>query len=327
MDIKQGFDFDDVLVLPIMSEINSRSEVDISVKLSDNLVLDFPVIASPMLNIVDASFAIKLSELGGIAILHRMYDDGVIWFKEIATVKHAGAKLGIAMGLDNDFEPFITWQPDILVVDVANGYTKELRRKCEQIKNHIIKYGLDTLLMAGNVVTPDGATELIDSGVDLVRVGIGGGSLCSTRNVTGIGSPQITAISDCLTSTKNGGKLVADGGIRISGDAVKAFVAGADVVMIGSLFAQTYESPSKDVIFGMASKRLQEMHYTQIKSVEGIEKNITKKWSLKEFVDNFSWGVKSAGTYLNAKTLTDFRKYGTFIQAGKNSIKDIKEVE
>ena len=179
---------------------------------------------------------------------------------------------------------------------------------------------MPTLLMAGNVATYDGANALYNAGCDIVRCGIGSGGLCSTRNVTGVGIPQLSAIMDCSQSDCI---LLADGGIRNSGDAVKAFVFGSDIIMLGSLLAQTYESPSEGIIYGMASRHLQEMKYTQIKSVEGFEKVIEKKMSLAQFVEEFSWGIKSAGTYLNARNLKEFQ-YAEYVKAGNGSIKKLE---
>ena len=320
-EIEQGLDFDDVLIKPIPSLLNSRNDVDISVKLSDALSLSFPVIASPMRGIVDAYFASCLSELGGVAILPRFFNTLEEWKGEIDKISVA-KNFGLSMGLKDNFEWLLERAPDILCVDVANGYTKNLLNICRNIKNYIVKNNLKTLLMSGNVATFDGFKNLESAGVDLIRVGIGPGALCSTRNVTGIGIPQITAISEC--SRTNNSIIVADGGIKNSGDAVKAFVAGADVIMAGSLFGQTYESPNDGTIYGMASKRLQEeMDFTQIKSIEGIEKAMAKTMSLEKFVNDFSWGIRSAGTYLNAKNISEIKNKGEFILSGKNSIKDL----
>ena len=318
---EQGLDFDDVLIKPIHSSLNSRNDVDISVKLSGALTLSFPVIGSPMRGIVDADFASALSELGGIAILPRFFNDMSEWESELNKIAYV-SNFGLSMGLKDDFQWLLGYIPKILCVDVANGYTKALLNTCATIKNYIIKHKLPTLLMSGNVATLEGIIDLENAGVDLVRVGIGCGTLCSTRNVTGIGVPQITSINDCSACSTE--YIVADGGIKNSGDAVKAFVAGAHVIMIGSLFGKTFESSSDGTIYGMASKKLQEeMDFTQIKSIEGIEKNISKTMFLKQFVDEFSWGIKSAATYLNARNITEIKEHGSFILAGKNSIKDL----
>ena len=164
--------------------------------------------------------------------------------------------------------------------------------------------------MVGNVVTARGFDALSDAGADIVRVGIGNGSLCTTTKVTGVGMPQLSAISDCVKSENFYREtlpvyLAADGGIRYAGDIVKALAFGADVVMIGSLFGSTFESAHKGVIRGMASKTLQEDYYHTVKSIEGIEKAQPKTISVEDLMEQLSWGIKSAMTYLNASTIYD----------------------
>jgi len=320
MQIERAYDFDDILIVPRHSNVNSRSEVDISVDVLGKFKLEFPVIASPMRGIVNADFCIKLAELGSIGILHRFYDSQFEWQTEAEKISEAKL-FGLSVGLhDINYLDFLKYKPNILLIDVANGYTQSLLDFCKQVKRNIDKISPDTLLMSGNIATKIGADNLYDAGVDLVRCGIGGGGLCSTRNVTGIGIPQLTAIGDCSESKAF---IVADGGIRNSGDAIKAFAFGGDVIMIGSLFGQIYESPSQDTIFGMSSKKLQDMRYTQTKSVEGIERAVAKTMSLQQFVDEFSWGLKSACTYLDAKNLKEVKTNANFVLAGSGSIKKL----
>lgn len=327
----EGLDYDDVLVIPRMalSKVDSRSDVDTGVQLTPNFRIEFPVIVSPMREIVDADFAIKVSNLGGLAVLHRMFKTDAEWAVEISKVANSGANLAVAVGVNTLYQFALDHNPKIIVVDVANGYTRNVIEKCREIKNYIISHKLDTLLMAGNVVTSEGVANLASVGVDIVRVGIGGGALCSTRNITGIGCPQITALLECCDAKMEHRNvlIISDGGIRNSGDVVKSIVAGADLTMAGSMFASTYESPAKDFITGMASKEIQEIMYDQIKSVEGIKKAVEKKYSLKELVDNITWGIKSAGTYLGASNLTGIWSNGAFVRTGINSIKNAKEIE
>jgi len=142
-------------------------------------------------------------------------------------------------------------------------------------------------------------------------------SLCSTRNKTGVAVPQLSAVMD---SSKSDVFIVNDGGVRNAGDATKAFIAGADAVMCGSILAQTYESPAENTIFGMASRKLQDLRHTQVKSVEGIEKFIEKKMSLKDFVEEFSWDMRSTGTMINARNLQEMRNNGEFLKVGKGTL-------
>jgi IMP dehydrogenase/GMP reductase len=693
--LEQGLEFNDILIMPRYSNVNSRDEVDISVTLNKTTKLDFPAIAAPMRDIVNADFCIKLAELGSLGILHRFYDSKLEWDKEIEKVSEA-KMFGLSIGLhDSRYIEFLKYKPNILLVDVAHGGTQAYIDFCKQVKEYILAYSPDTLLMGGNVATYSCAQNLADVGVDIVRCGVGGGcfaagtrilmsngyykniemlnvddeiidgngiptkvlgikrtgyrkviqyrhnkfykptictaehlhrvydlneysettvranamrlvknndaiwkpiyelkkrdylvspkeiyfniredfeinlldfsireslvpdgystikpsyelgyifgtflgdgsaslwdvdrgdtscesgqlhwsfgadenviaekviscckkvfdktatiekdqrnitlvrlnyqtlarffsqfgkrtekhlpeeyfcnnkeylqgvidglidsdghveeygrisltntstgiielfnisyfilnkclpsnsireksagklkncdinnchtsylarvgttcakrnndfynvvdfldkdyldlvlpvydievesedhsfiannvvvhnSVCTTRNVTGVGVPQVTAITDCSKSTA---MIIADGGIKNSGDAVKAFACGADLVMLGGLFAQTYESPADKSIYGMASRKLQDMRQTQVKSVEGIEKMIEKTMPLKQFVDEFSWGIRSAGTYLNARNLQEIYTNSKFVLTGRGSIKEL----
>jgi IMP dehydrogenase len=323
MKYQQGIEFNDVLIRPLPSSVNSRTSVDISVKLSNNLTLDFPLIASPMRGIVDANFALKLSELGGLAVLHRFYDTDEEWFNELEFLSNQPkCKFGTAIKLnDPNWEKIIDYCPNILVVDLANGYIKTLQEFCEKIKNRLLIENSGILLCSGNVCTKEGVQNLKDSGVDIVRVGLGNGSVCSTRNATSIGIPQITALQEC--SEVKDIIICSDGGLTGSGDAVKAIIAGANILMGGLLFSRTYESPNGGSIYGMASRQLMnEIGYLP-KSVEGFSKMVDKNMSLKQFVEEFGWGMKSAGTYLNARSLKEIRENGKFVLIGDGSIKNL----
>ena len=243
------------------------------------------------------------------------------WYREVETASKSSL-FGLSIGIDNEYyKDFLKYKPNILLVDVANGYTQNLRKFCSDVNEVIKDISPNTLLMAGNVATLDGVDSLVEVGVKMIRVGIGGGGLCSTRNVTGIGVSQLSAIMECSAS---GAFIVSDGGIKQSGDVVKALCAGADLAMAGSIFAKTFESPSDGVIFGMASRRLQEeMSMLQIKSVEGFEKAVQKELPLSQLVEEYSWGIKSAGTYLNARNIDEMRKNATFVLSGKGSVKQL----
>jgi len=322
--MRQGYEFDDVLIVPKNSDVCSRDAVDISVKLSDKLTLAFPLMASPMVGVVDGKFARLLSDLGGLAILHRFYKTRELLFEDVR--KHLSSNINSQYGIsikvnEENFEEVLgRTAPNILLIDTANGYSRALSRYCEKVKTYITNNNYPTLLMAGNVVTHEGCEILSDSGCDLIRVGIGGGSPCSTRNQTGIGIPNITAIKECLSMGEKW-KIVIDGGIKNSGDFVKAVVAGADLGMAGRLFAECYESPNEGVLYGMASETHMDNMKTDIKSIEGIDIPITKKTSLKKFVKTFGYGIKSAGTYLNAENLQRIYLNGDFIQVTDYAIK------
>ena len=315
---EEQYDYDDLGILPIPSSVNSREDVDISINVLNRFILKFPVFASPMRGIVNAEFCKLFAELGGFPILHRFYDTKDEWYYEAEKVSEAKL-FGLSIGM-NDYkiaQDFIKFNPQVLLLDLANSYTQSVLDFCKILRKLIDKESPKTLLMAGNVATFDGVENLKKAKVDLIRVGIGGGSLCSTRNKTSIAVPQISAIIDC---SRSDAFIINDGGIRNSGDAVKALVAGSDAIMCGGILAQTYESPCENTIFGMASRKLMDMRHTQVKSVEGIEKFVEKKMSLKDFVEEFSWGIRSAGTYLNARNIEEMRNNAEFIKLGKGTL-------
>ena len=329
----QGLDFDDVLLVPKFSGVNSREKVDISVRLSNHLTLDIPIIASPMKGITGLDLVLEIGKLGGIGILHRFYDNVDDWDFDVNTLD--GTNFGVALGLGDERYKFaLDWGAKIICIDVANGYLESVLKFTEKVAKWIRQNGYYSLLMVGNVATLNGARNLKNAGADLIRVGIGSGNLCTTRNVTGVGVPQLTAIKKSSGYFQLGDygekhlkeayewKIIADGGIRNSGDAVKAFAFGADVVMLGSLLATTYESSNNGIIYGMASRAMQEEYYHSVKSVEGIEQRVTPRQSLAEFIDEFTWGIKSACTYLDASTLRQLRDADT-ITVGTGSIKKI----
>lgn len=313
-------EFDDVLVKPIPSTVSSRDDVDISVKLSDSLTLKFPLIASPMVGVVNGQFAHLLSLLGGMAIFHRFYKSRPELFNDIEQYITMKDNFGISIRIgEEEIEEYFNFKPKILLIDTANGYTKKLLDYCAEVKNTIVSNHEDILLMAGNVVTLQGCRDLYNAGCDIIRVGIGGGAPCSTRNQTGIGIPNISALLNCDLGGDY--KIIIDGGIKNSGDFVKAIVAGADLGMSASLFAECYEAPNKGVLYGMASRTHMKNTNTQIKSVEGIDIPITKKHSLEQFVREFGYGIKSAGTYLDSKNLNEIYAKGEFVKVSYHAIK------
>ena len=317
--VNRGVDFDDVLLIPGVSDsISSREEVDISTYLG-KIKLKIPIIASPMKGIVGIGIIRGIFDAGGIGILHRFHNNDSDRENIIGNLWDAGGDFGIAVGLDDDFYHLaLAKGASIICIDVANGYLPSVRRFVDEIATCITKKNYSCEVMAGNVATMDGAQSLYDAGASIIRVGIGSGQLCTTRNNTGIGVPQLTAISDCIGDWY----VVADGGIRNSGDAVKALAVGADAVMIGSLFGHCNESEHDGHISGMASEEFQKQFYGEVKkSVEGITKECEKSVSLETFLKEFSWNMKSAFTYLNSNNITALQATAQFINTGRGSIK------
>lgn len=245
METPTALTFDDVLLMPRYTGF-LRSEIDLTTQLTKNITLRTPIVAAPMDTVTESKLAIALGQIGGIGIIHRnlsIADQAA----EVTKVKDAkqlvGAAVGSSPGFESRVSALVEAGADVIVVDSAHGHTKFVIDAVRHIKqNHRVD------VIAGNVATAEGAEALIDAGVDGLRVGMGPGAICTTRIVSGMGVPQLTAIIDTArVGRKYGIPIVADGGINYSGDITKAFAAGASTVMMGRLFAATSESPGDEV--------------------------------------------------------------------------------
>ena len=243
--INEALTFDDVTLVPKYSEI-LPSEVDTSIILTSHLRLKIPLLSSAMDTVTESRMAIAIANAGGLGIIHRNLEIS----KQLLEIKKVKAKkllVGAAVGAGpNEFkraEAILKENVDMIVVDTAHGHTKKVSEIIKFIKKNKNK---KTALCAGNIATAQAAKFLLNLGVDIIKVGIGPGSICTTRLVAGIGVPQLSAILNVRNGVKNKNiKVISDGGIKYSGDLAKAFAAGADAVMIGSLFAGTDETPGK----------------------------------------------------------------------------------
>ena len=243
--IKEALTFDDVTLTPKYSEI-LPSEVDTSIKLTEFLKLKIPLLSSAMDTVTESKMAIAIAKAGGIGVIHRNLEIKRQIF-EIQKVKKQKLFVGAAVGAGpEEFKratAILKENIQMIVVDTAHGHTKKVSEIIKFIKR---KKNKKTALCAGNVATAEAAKFLDKLGVDIIKVGIGPGSICTTRLVAGIGVPQLSAILSVRKGLKNRNiKIISDGGIKYSGDLAKAFAAGADAVMIGSLLAGTDEAPGK----------------------------------------------------------------------------------
>ena len=239
--------FDDVLLKPGYAGF-SRSEIDVSTQLTKNVKLKLPLVSSPMDTVTESKLAIALAQAGGIGIIHRnlTIEDQVA---EVAKVKKenllVGAGVGSSPGYEDRVKALVKAGVDVIVVDTAHGFAKYVIDAVTFIKKH---YKVDVI--AGSVATSEGAQALIDAGADGLRVGMGPGAICTTRIVSGMGVPQLTAIIDTASvAHANEIPIIADGGINYFGDITKALAAGASSVMMGRLFAATEESPGEIIEF------------------------------------------------------------------------------
>lgn len=235
--------FDDVLLRPGYSGFD-RAEVDLSVQLTKNIRLGVPLVSSPMDTVTERKLAIALAKTGGLGFIHRnltVKDQAA----EVAAVKKlrlsVGAAVGASPGFEERVEQVIKAGADVILVDCAHGHSKKVITAVTYIKE---KYDID--VVAGSVATAEGAEALIAAGVDALRVGMGPAAICTTRIVSGMGMPQLSAIMDCVAVARSHDiPVIADGGISYAGDITKALAAGASCVMLGKLFAATTESPSR----------------------------------------------------------------------------------
>ena len=239
--------FDDVLLKPGYAGF-SRSDISLASKLTRNITLSAPLVSAPMDTVTESKLAIALGKFGGIGIIHRnlsIKDQAA----EVAKVKKAGHLVGAAVGSSPGYEArvesLVKAGVDVIVVDSAHGFSKFVIEATEFIKKH---HKVDVI--AGNIATAEGAEALIKAGADGLRVGMGPGAICTTRIVSGMGVPQLTAIIESAkVARKHGIPVIADGGINYFGDITKALAAGASSVMMGRLFAATEESPGEVVEF------------------------------------------------------------------------------
>jgi IMP dehydrogenase len=240
---KIALTFDDVLLKPRYAGF-LRSEINLSAHLTKKIKLSAPLTSAPMDTVTESGLAIALAEAGGIGFIHRNLrsDDQA---KEVAKVKAKGFLVGAAVGSSPGFEErvskLVKAGADVIVVDSAHGHARKVIDTLGHIKTHF-----DVEVIAGNVATAEGAEALIKAGADGLRVGMGPGAICTTRIVSGMGVPQLTAILETSRiARKQGVPVIADGGITQSGDIVKALAAGASTVMLGRMFAACKESPGK----------------------------------------------------------------------------------
>lgn len=318
--------YDDVLLSPKYSEIKSRKEIDISNTLDDKLKLDLPVIASPMDTVSEFEMASVISKYGGMAVIHRYMDP----LRQVEIVSHlkgeTGAIVGAAIGTGSDgvmrAQMLSAVGVDVLCIDVAHGHHSLVKETLSMLRNTPSVRNVH--IMAGNVATPEAVQDLAQWGANSVRIGIGGGSICSTRVQTGHGIPTLQSIIDCQQAADNAGiRLIADGGIRNSGDMVKSFAAGADFVMVGSLLAGTTEAPGRIITMngkkykeyrGMASAEAQMDWRGRTASLEGVSSMIPFKGPAMPVLEQIENGIRSGFSYSGASTFAEFQLKAEMIQ-------------
>ncbi len=336
--------YDDVLLLPQYSEV-VPAETDPSTTITEKISLKIPIIASPMDTVCEAQMAIAMAESGGYGIIHRNFSiAGQV--AELKLVLKEGVQAGVAVGVGADFqdraEALTAAGAKEVCIDSAHGHSKNV---IEAVK-FLRKQYPNVEVIAGNVATYAGARALFEAGAHAVKVGMGPGSICTTRVVSGMGVPQLTAVAEGVRAAQElGGKIIADGGIKTSGDIVKALAIGADAVMLGSLLAGTDESPGN--VLEVDGKRYKS--YRGMGSVnamkegsatryghtynpataqklvaEGVEGLVPDRGPVADHLFQMVGGIKSGMGYLGAKNLQELRQHAHFIKITRNAVAESK---
>jgi IMP dehydrogenase len=343
-----GLTFDDVLLLPGESTF-AREQVDLSTQLHPRIALKLPILSSPMDTVTEAAMAAAMAAHGGLGVIHRnLQIDAqramVQQVKEAAVADAAvssvdarerflvAAAVGAGADLQERVQALVRAEADMIVVDSGHGHSSYIADAVRFIKQ---EYGDQVVLMAGNVATADGAKYLIDAGADVLRVGVGPGSICTTRIITGMGVPQLTALLDVAGACAGSAvTFVADGGIRQMGDMAKALATGASAVMLGSMLAGHDEAPGETVSIenkqfkqyrgmgsvgamqkGGAERYGQNMKTEASKLIaEGVEGLVPAKGATADFLFQCAGSLRSAFYYTGAQTMPAFHDNARFVR-------------
>jgi len=339
--------YDDIQLVPRFSKVKSRQDISLRTKLSRNYDLLIPIVASPMDTVCEVDMAVKMFRMGGVGCIHRFNtpEEQAQMVKELCYrifgengeghllfdwAEEDKIPIMAAIGVSEDdkkrAKSLTECGANVILIDVAHGDHQnviDMIKWCKENLNDKVD------IIAGNIATAQAAERLIDAGADGLRVGIGGGSLCTTRIKTGFGVPNVTSLEDVLKVS--GVPVMADGGIRSSGDIAKALAIGADNVMLGSLLAGTDESPGKILetpnglykrYRGSASLETKVTHNQQARNVEGESTTIPYKGGVKFIINGLLDGVKSALSYAGAENLSLYSpEYVVVTNAGQNEAK------
>ena len=333
---ERGLTYDDVLLMPRHCEIESRKIPDLTTRLTKNKRIQLPFISSNMDTITEFEMAAKMGNMGGHGILHRFLttEQQCEQVKRLLIEKKnnpeffwVSASVGVKQeGMDRA-DALADAGVEVLTLDIAHGDSVMML----EVLRYIKKTHPHIEVIAGNVAMPDAVKRLGNEGADAIKVGIGPGSMCTTRIITGCGVPQLTAIALCVGAAKEFDvPVIADGGIKTSGDMVKAFAAGADSVMLGSMLSGTLETPGEiqggmKKYRGMASKDAQVSwrgNMQQGMAAEGESRLIPCKGSVADAIHEYSGGVRSGMTYVNALSLADITQNSLFMEMSTSGMQE-----
>lgn len=333
MKIPLALSYNDVLLVPQKLTFESRQEIDLSSSLAPNLKINIPLISIGMDTVTGVEMAVAMSNLGAISFFPR-FDLPEIEAEKISKIKKQNARIIASIGLRDDYmkraELCIKAGADAITLDIAHAHNTKALKAISNFKNKFPKVGM----IAGTIATFDGAMDLYKSGADCVRVGVGAGTICTTRIVAGSGVPQMTAIFEASRAKKRFKirYIIADGGATKAGDIVKAIGAGADAVSLGSMFAGTDEAPGKVIEkngviykqYNASTSKTEKLNQIKKDSngkkahftlhVEGVESLVKYKGPVKIVIEELLAGIRSGLSYTGAKNIKQMQRRAKFVQ-------------
>lgn len=334
----KGLTFDDILLIPRYSEISSRRIPSLKTKVTKNHTIDLPIITANMDTVTGKEMACKIASLGGVGILHRFMSpeeqvEDVRFIQKFYKDNQIKLPVCASIGVKDEgklrADLLANEGVEILTIDIAHGDSIMMMEVLEYVKKKYPKVDV----IAGNVATSEGVRRMIDRGADAVKVGIGPGSMCTTRIITGHGVPQLTAIALAVNEAKKYGvPVIADGGLKNSGDMVKALCAGADTCMVGSLVSGALETPGEvkggmKQYRGMASKAAQVSWRGDLPkgmAAEGVDTMIPCKGPVEYIIDELVGGIRSGMTYLGVETIPAMAEVALFMEMSSNGMSESK---
>lgn len=325
----RGLTFDDVLLVPSRSDVRSRRDPSLQTRITKKKTIEIPIVSANMDTVTEWEMAAAMGNLGGLGILHRFLSiQQQVEHAEKARSK--GAKIiSASIGVNDDFKErasaLVKAGVEIITIDIAHGHSVQMMDTMKWMKDH----HPEVEIIAGNVATPEAVVDLIEAGADSIKVGIGPGSMCTTRIITGAGIPQLTAVAICVAAAAPYNvPVIADGGIKTSGDIVKALAAGASAVMLGSMLSGTLETPGevkggKKQYRGMASKSAQVSWRGGVPegmAAEGESTLVNIKGHVKDVILELTGGIRSGMSYVNATSVQEISQKARFVEMSYNGI-------
>lgn len=340
--------YDDVLLLPQRSDVDSRSHVDTTMNITPSISVDVPIISSNMDTVTETEMAQAMSDAGACGILHRFsgnsHEEQVeIQEQMVSDVDGlVGATVGVSEQAPEAARRYVEAGANFICLDTPHAHANHVLETLSAVNDAIPD---DVDLMAGNVCTGHGAVDLIKHGADSVKVGIGGGSACETRQVTGNGRPQFTAVGGVVEKVNqylvsnarhpSEVTVIADGGIKTSGDMMKALMVGADAVMVGGFVAGCPESPKDTEYRGMASSAAREDRSGTGEgdgtAAEGADTEVHEKETVADVIGEAQWGLRSACSYCAGHTIPEARENAEFVRVSpqtsqRNGVHGVSEI-